>query len=551
MASVETVLLDTQRDHIRIVFGGHFKSGKSTLLNGLIGRSVLPTGDLRETGAGCEIRSGWRNRGQSYRGASQLASFEPTAGAIKRWSSLVEHDGRQRRTSELADRIEIVLNTRAVPKGVVWVDSPGINDAAEMDQRAQEIARSADLLVWVLSSKACLSEPEMEFLARHTAHAKGRSVLLVLNCFLSEVSEQAWATFLKERVPVHLDRIKKFGPDLNLDESVLRGVIPVVAASMSGARDRLELRRTLVDTLATAGGVRRVGWLPFLEPKFAPAVNLSHAASEARCARLNATTEEVLAGLEKVAALEKSAFENAHRKHEAWKQNLQRRKVASDQISRAITDALAAFAATFTSEASSYADGIGRPLSRDDTYTNELRDLMRWVSANAQADLLTQIERALEHAGLEVANGPSLKTIVSKRMTAGTISISVPNNTVEGGTAVGGAAAGAAAGAAIGSFIPILGTAVGAIVGGLIGGAAGNDSAMEESLRQDHAGLRLNVAAAARQYVNSISGSRSALLSEVIASALPNEPPAVPAPSRSKLDALSAAIVDLKRAEVP
>ena len=46
------------RPHVTLVFGGHFSSGKSTMINTLTGRVLLPASDFPETGVACVIRRG-------------------------------------------------------------------------------------------------------------------------------------------------------------------------------------------------------------------------------------------------------------------------------------------------------------------------------------------------------------------------------------------------------------------------------------------------------------------------------------------------------------
>src|SRR4051812_35322878 len=42
----------------RVTFAGCFNAGKSTLVNALLGETILASGDLPETGVLCEVRSG-------------------------------------------------------------------------------------------------------------------------------------------------------------------------------------------------------------------------------------------------------------------------------------------------------------------------------------------------------------------------------------------------------------------------------------------------------------------------------------------------------------
>src|SRR4051812_49887513 len=60
------------RPDVRLVVGGHFSCGKSTMLNMLLGRDLLPTGDLPETGVPCELRSGPFAQAVAYTGGGSV-----------------------------------------------------------------------------------------------------------------------------------------------------------------------------------------------------------------------------------------------------------------------------------------------------------------------------------------------------------------------------------------------------------------------------------------------------------------------------------------------
>src|SRR5262245_3525347 len=55
-------------EEVTVAFGGRFKSGKSLLVNGLIGRDLLPVNVEAETGAPCFIRRGGADSAFAVRG---------------------------------------------------------------------------------------------------------------------------------------------------------------------------------------------------------------------------------------------------------------------------------------------------------------------------------------------------------------------------------------------------------------------------------------------------------------------------------------------------
>lgn len=179
----------------RVVFGGHFNSGKSTLLNALLGRDVLPTAGLPETGIPCWIRSGPSDAARALH-PDGVQPLELTRAAIAEQVSLVTPDKEYREGGAGAERLEFELEGSAPAPGTVWVDSPGINDTEAMDARAIEVASAGDLLVWTVPSHHALGMAEQEFLADHLDRLGPASVLVVVNVFLAEPTEECWEEFI-------------------------------------------------------------------------------------------------------------------------------------------------------------------------------------------------------------------------------------------------------------------------------------------------------------------------------------------------------------------
>ena len=82
-----------RRDHARIVFGGHVGSGKSTLINMLLGAGLLPTSDYPETGVPCVIRAGYANT-VNARIREGLFTVPFSTESIARYVSLIGGEGR-------------------------------------------------------------------------------------------------------------------------------------------------------------------------------------------------------------------------------------------------------------------------------------------------------------------------------------------------------------------------------------------------------------------------------------------------------------------------
>lgn len=208
VANVAPLLDACNRSGISIAFGGHFNSGKSTLLAALIGRDILPIGDIPETGVACRLRAGGSDQvcRVARSGEAEGIPFDRNtiAGAIAAYT----HLGERRTLQDMPESLEIEIADAPIPRGATWIDSPGINDTSEMSDRAFQIAADADLLVWVLNSRQCLSDPEIQFLRQFVAQRGTEALALVLNVFLEEDSIAAWERFSARELPALICRVR-------------------------------------------------------------------------------------------------------------------------------------------------------------------------------------------------------------------------------------------------------------------------------------------------------------------------------------------------------
>jgi hypothetical protein len=224
------------RPGVSIAFGGHFNSGKSTLLAALIGRDVLPIGDVPETGVACMLRAGGvdqvRRIARSGEASGIAFDKKTIAGVIAAYT----HLGERRTLDDMPESLEIEIANSPIPPRATWIDSPGINDTLEMSDRAFQVALDADLLVWVLNSRQCLSDPEIQFLREFVLKRGTEALAFVLNVFLDDDNTDTWARFSARELPVLLRRVRDHAEEFGAEGErltihavsarALRGAIP-------------------------------------------------------------------------------------------------------------------------------------------------------------------------------------------------------------------------------------------------------------------------------------------------------------------------------------
>jgi len=211
LALLQAVARRVLRSATLVAFGGHFKSGKSTLLNAALGRNILPVDDLPETGAICRVGLGAKDTMTVHTNCNEQFNVPCTTEAIRSYCSIVSGQGTRRQEVAAVQALEIRLQGVPLPADKVrWLDTPGINDHPEMDLRAAQAAGAADTLVWVLTSRQPLSEPEENFLANHIETNGPWSVVFVLNSFLRSDTQEAWEAFCRRNLPTIHAKLRHF-----------------------------------------------------------------------------------------------------------------------------------------------------------------------------------------------------------------------------------------------------------------------------------------------------------------------------------------------------
>ncbi|MGW7438505.1 dynamin family protein [Streptomyces sp. NPDC054849] len=196
------------RPAVTLVFGGHFSAGKSSLLNTLLGRALLPVSDYPETGIACIIASGPEDR-VTVRDGDRRLEVPTTTEAITEAVSLVAPDGSYRSEVVGAERtVTVELARSPLPDGGRWVDSPGINDTPAMTRRAADIADQGDILLWVFNSRQPMATVEEDFLRAYRERHGAESLALLVNVFLDEDTPEEWQRYLDTRAPAHLKRLE-------------------------------------------------------------------------------------------------------------------------------------------------------------------------------------------------------------------------------------------------------------------------------------------------------------------------------------------------------
>jgi len=151
--------LDAAR--LRVLVAGEAKRGKSTLVNALLGREVLPSGVIPLTAVTTTVRYGDDERAE-VRFLDGHEEKQPLAAL----ADLVTERGNPGNRRGIAG-VTVYLAAPVLAGGVELVDTPGTGSVFEWDtETAHEALRSMDAAVFVLTADPPVSANERDLLGR-------------------------------------------------------------------------------------------------------------------------------------------------------------------------------------------------------------------------------------------------------------------------------------------------------------------------------------------------------------------------------------------------
>jgi ribosome biogenesis GTPase A len=174
-AAAHELLVKLAEDRFTLAVVGQFKRGKSSLINAIIGREVLPTGVLPLTSAITILRYGTRARLRIHRSGWSFADEAPLAALPE----FVTQEGNPSNRKQI-EAVYVELPVRFLRRGLEFVDTPGIGSAIEANTVTTcNFVPRCDAVLFVTSVDAPLTTVETEFLRTVRQHV--RKIFFVLN----------------------------------------------------------------------------------------------------------------------------------------------------------------------------------------------------------------------------------------------------------------------------------------------------------------------------------------------------------------------------------
>jgi GTPase SAR1 family protein len=145
---------------------GEFKQGKSSLINGLLGRRVLPVDDDLATSVITLLKYGDEPSALVRRREDgEMKQEQISPDALGDWASELGNP----RNSRGVERVEVALPAKVLQQGLVLVDTPGMGGLGAGHAAAtQAFLPFADGLILVSDASAELTAPELDFMRTAT-----------------------------------------------------------------------------------------------------------------------------------------------------------------------------------------------------------------------------------------------------------------------------------------------------------------------------------------------------------------------------------------------
>ncbi len=194
---------------------GAFSSGKSSMINALIGEDLLPTGFLPETAVLGELHYGNQKRitlypkkGRWEGGDAPFDLKETSSEEIAKYVSLsaddainAMEDGSEKRIDAVFEKMVVHWPLEILKDGVILIDSPGINDPYSSDYIVNSYLPRADAIIYVMDAQHAYQKTDKDQLT--TINDMGRHNIITGYTFYDIVSRQ------NARKPEALDKLNK------------------------------------------------------------------------------------------------------------------------------------------------------------------------------------------------------------------------------------------------------------------------------------------------------------------------------------------------------
>jgi ribosome biogenesis GTPase A len=240
--------LNTERFQLAVL--GQFKRGKSTVLNALLGRSVLPIGVVPVTAIPTflEAAEALKIRVTYTSGETSALAPESAGNMREKLAAFVTEKANPLNVLNVR-RVDVFLPADLLERGVVLIDTPGVGSTQRHQTAAADaVLPECDAALFVVSADPPITEIEIEYLAR--IRQTVACLIVVLNKIdaIENHDREEARTFLHNALVDH--GIDSFTPIFSVSARNAVRAREATDATAFAASGFVELEKHLIDFLA-------------------------------------------------------------------------------------------------------------------------------------------------------------------------------------------------------------------------------------------------------------------------------------------------------------
>lgn len=215
IGELQCCLNTIENPQVQIAFCGYTSSGKTSLINKLLGSETFRELDAEESGVSCYISKGDEDKFVLHEYSETddgLIATEVNLEEFKKKTSMTIGEDFY----ESIDCSEVTLNNPHIPDNIKWIDTAGLTSKGKKNklERLEAVIENADAIVWVSGnggSGGFLNQGEVTYLQSLFNNGYKHPIFLVNNIF---IAPKNWATWSKKSNK-ELDKLVQ---DLNMGE---------------------------------------------------------------------------------------------------------------------------------------------------------------------------------------------------------------------------------------------------------------------------------------------------------------------------------------------
>lgn len=202
--SLEELINRLETDTFNVAIVGEFNRGKSSLINALLGKKVLPTAIFPTTATVNKITFGLTPYAEiMYKdGTSEKLELEDdTLASLKQYVTKLSDESNEK-AATIKEAV-IYYPTSYCKNGVSIIDTPGLNDDATMTEVTLSVIPQTDAAIMVLRADSPYSATEQEFVQNNiVANDLGKLLFVVngIDALQSDEDRQRIVQNIKERI---------------------------------------------------------------------------------------------------------------------------------------------------------------------------------------------------------------------------------------------------------------------------------------------------------------------------------------------------------------